>query len=230
MAKYYYGCDEVTKGWPRYFQLCTALEVVHGGKPPTIKTLNTWRVESPKGFAFIMHAVPELSAALVALAASGKSVIDDTVRDAWEQTEARANALAAKAVILHTPFDFMPSESARALISHFGDELAAKSKRVVIWESEGVWPPEESSGLARDHGMLYLTDPFIAHEEERDLGKGDLALEITERGGMRRTFDQFDFEDLLDWTEKNERVFLLMRGQYQWRHAREIQQVFNENE
>ncbi len=228
MAKIYYGCDEVTKGWSRYFDLCTLLEVPHGAKPPSVKTLNTWRVDSPKGFCFAIHVTDVFIAELVKAGDSGASTLTEAMREAWNETIERASALAAKAIIFHTPFGFNPSDNTRALIRAIGDELATDAKQVVIWESEGVWPVEESMQLCIDHGLTYMVDPFLLREDDVEPIGPDRAYSITERGGMRRSFDQFDFEDLVDSTTSANRVFALLRGQYKWRHARELQQVLKE--
>lgn len=228
MAKFYYGCDEVTKGWSRYFDLCTLLEVPHGGKPPSLKTLNTWRVDSPKGFCFAIHATSAFVEALVIAGDAGTSSITDPMREAWAETIERASALAAKAIVFHTPFGFNPSANTRALIGAIGDELGAEAKQVIVWESEGVWPVEESMQLCIDHGLTYMVDPFLLREDAIEPLGQDRAYALTERGGMRRSFDQFDFEDLVDSTSSANRVFAFLRGQYKWRHARELQQVLKE--
>ena len=226
MAKIFYGTDEVTQGWDRYFGVCNLLEIPHNDEAaPTLKTLNSWRVKSPKGFAFAIHATPEVVAGLAKLNEQGVSELDANLREAWTTTLERAHALAAKAIIVETPFDFAPSTNSRALITAFGDELASDFRGVVIWASHGVWPPESTRDLAEAHSMAYLLDPFIAETDEVPFTSGDAAFEVTERGGMRRHFDQYDMEKLIEWTRSYNRVFVLMRGQHAFRHIKELHEA-----
>ena len=224
MSKIYYGCDEVTKGWDRYFGLCNALEVPNVGKVPTVQALNTWRVDSPKGFAFVLHATKEFTEALEELADHGESKLNDAVRKAWTTTLERASALAAKAILIRTSFEFMPSQNTRALMQNFANEFLDNS-RVVMWETSGMWDTETTFNWAKDLGFTYVIDPFLVIEDGLDLFSADVALKVVERGGMRRNFDQFDMEDLLAQFERTNRAFVLFRGRHKWRHARELQQV-----
>lgn len=225
MTRIYYGCDEVPMGWERYFALCDALEIPHSEKFPSISTLNRWRVDSPKGFAFIPHAVPELMPAMMAATARGEGKMTDAVREAWAATEERAQALAAKAILMRTPLDFFPSTGNRQLIEAMGAELLADSKRVVIWEAIGSWPVEESREFAEANGFCFAIDPFIAAQEQIPFTRGDACFVVTERAALRRNFDQFDMEQLVEWAGSYDRAFVLFRGQYKFRHAKELKLV-----
>lgn len=234
MAKYYVGCDEVTKGWSRYFDLCSALEVPwQADDRPTIKTMNTWRVSSPKGFAFIPHVQPAVVDALVAHGARGAKELSADFAELWAPTGDRARALAARAVLVSTPFDFTPTPTNRALLADFGKRLADLGfKTPVIWENTGMWEPEDSAEVARKAGLTYLQNPFSNFEGELQLfGKGgDLALTLSERGGTRRHFDTYDMEQLIDGTMNFDRVYVMLRGQYKWRHARELKLLLDSME
>lgn len=225
MATFYYGTDEVTDGWERYFATCNALEVTHPRQQaPTLKTLNSWRVDSPRGFAFVMHTTPEVADELLRLSDAQRSELSSGLRESWKTTLERAHALAAKAIILETPFEFTPSATSRALMQNFG-KLAEQFRGPVIWESTGVWPVEETRDMAEGLGLAYMLDPFQAREDEVPFTHGDAAFSITERAGLRRHFDGFDFEGLIDASSSYNRAFVLLRGQYKWRHAREFREL-----
>ncbi len=225
MPKIYYGTDEVTHGWERYFATCNALEVPHPRqKAPTLKTLNSWRVESPKGFAFVMHVTPEVVDELLRLAEAQETSLSTGFQEAWKTSLERAHALAAKAMLISTPFEFTPSSTSRALMAEVA-RLAEDFRGPIIWESSGVWPVDETRDMVEELGLSYTIDPFIALEDEVEFTHGDAAFSIAERAGMRRHFDGFDFERLFAKASSYNRVFMLLRGQYKWRHAREIREL-----
>lgn len=225
MAKLYFGTDEINQGWDRYFDVCNAFEMRHPREqPPTLQTLNSWRVNSPRGFAFLMHANPDFVDRLEWLAERDKHSLDDRALTAWTATLERANAVAAKGIIIETPFEFTPSSRSRALMEDVA-KLAADFKGVLIWESHGVWPVEETRDFAESIGLAYVIDPFQTESEGIEFSHGDAVFSITERSGLRRNFDDYDFSRMLRFTESYNRAFVLLRGQYKWRHARELNEL-----
>lgn len=224
MAKYYVGSDEVTKGWSRYYDLCNAFELSWtDDERPAVKTMNGWRVNSPKGFAFIPHVQPAVVDRLVALGAKGSTTFGDD-EALLAPTLARAKALAAKGLLVSTPFDFTPTPTNRKLIADFAAQLrAAGFKQPILWENTGMWDPENSAELAASSGLTLLYNPWGNFDAEfQVLGGDDIALCLTERGGTRRHFDTYDMEQLVEQCDRFNRVFVLLRGQYKWRHAREL--------
>ncbi|MEZ4462542.1 MAG: hypothetical protein R3E66_23010 [bacterium] len=229
MAKYYFGADEVGKGWDRYFALCNAFEVEWAeDDKPSLKTLNTWRVKSPKGFAFVTHTQPLVAQTLVTLGDRGATTFDADFDEVWAATAARAKALGAKAVLLSTPFDFSPSTTSRKLIADFGSKATKACKLPIIWENVGMWSPDSSAEIASSCGMTLLHDPFANFDDEVVvLGQNDAAILLNERAGARRNFDTYEIEALFDATSHFNRVFILLRGRFKWRHAREIKAMID---
>jgi uncharacterized protein YecE (DUF72 family) len=224
MGKIYYGCDELARGWEHYFKQCNAIEldVEQFDAPPKASTLNRWRVDSPRGFAFVLHADRAFTDGLVALGERGAAKLDEQTLQGWETTIERAHALAAKAVLIQTPPEFTPGSVSRGLLEQVAQELAGPAKPAVIWESQGLWQLAATREFARDLGFVYAYDPFIAHREEVPFTHGDTCWVLTERAGLRRQFDQFDMETLARWAEPYDRVFALLRGRFKWEHAREL--------
>lgn len=224
MSSLYFGCDEVPKGWERYFSECNLLELDlddFDAKPKT-STLNTWRVSSPRGFAFVLHASDEFVAELCRLRDAEQTTISDRLRHAWQAILNDAAALAAKAVLLQTPPEFSPGPLSQALMTQVAQELARPAKPALIWESSGLWSMAPTRDFAESVGLAYALDPFIAQRDELGWTHGDACWVITERAGNRRKFDQFDFERLVHWAQSYERAFILLRGRFQWQHAREM--------
>lgn len=225
MGKIYYGCDELTRGWEHYFKLCNALEVdiTSFDAPPKISTLNSWRVDSPRGFCFVLHADPQVTQGLARLSDRGADSLDAAVREGWEKTLERAHALAAKAILVHTPYEMSPGSVSRGLLEQFAEELAAPAKPAVLWQSEGPWQLASTREFARDLGLVYAYDPFMAERDEVPFLHGDACWVLTERAGLRRKFDQFDMERVIDWADNYDRAFVLLHGRFKWDHAKELQ-------
>lgn len=230
MTKVYFSCDEIPRDWGRYSSLCNALEtrLETLDHPPKTETLNTWRVNTPKGFAFLLHAHRDVVCGLTEAAATGKIRLDDATRRGWDATIAQAEALAAKAIVIQTPHGFSPNQTSRAQLDELAKELLPNWNRPVIWEPQGMWDPILTRSFAAERGLILAYDPFIALREEEGLGKGDAAFVINERAGMRREFDRWDFSSLLDELRSHNRAFCLLRGQFKWRHATLFRELLDE--
>lgn len=232
MTHIYYGCDEVPEGWDRYFAQCNALEVDltrWGESPPTIRTLNSWRVDSPRGFCFVLHLDEQATAALLEASRAEEAELGEAFERGWERTLERAEALAARALMLSTPPGFSPNTTNRALIEAIG-ERGAEIKQALLWEPSGPWEPYATRDWAAERGVEVGIDPFLAMREGVEPGRGDVCHILRERAGMRRQFDQFDMEDLLDRLSVYQRAFVLLRGRYQWDHARELRHAIEYDE
>lgn len=221
MTKIYFGTDEIPRHWEQYFGRCNALELdlQKLDNPPRIDTLNRWRVESPRGFAFVLHAEPQVSESLTAAAQRSSTALPDRLRDGWNTTLERAEALAARAVVVKTPVSFGPGNTSRALLEAFGDQLADQFKYPVIWDAAGSWDVESTREFAAEHGLTYAYDPFMAFRDEIGLHHGDGAFVLSERGGLRREFDRRDIQQLIRAVDSYNRAYFLLRGRFQWKYA-----------
>lgn len=227
MARYFYGCDEITEGWERYFELCNALELDLGtfDETPKIETLNSWRVDSPRNFCFTVHLRPEIGRYL---ARADGDIPDDLseypqmVREAWDVTSDRADALAARALVLRTSAEFTPGKASRQRLASLTRALEDETDAAIVWEPSGLWTVDQRCEVAEELGIAPVYDPFVAHREGHEFTHGDVGFAITERPGMRRQYDTFDFENLIRWTERYDRVFVMLRGRHKWAHAQKM--------
>ncbi|RAL23736.1 hypothetical protein DL240_06155 [Lujinxingia litoralis] len=227
MTKFYYACDPSPGNWGDTFALCNAAEIdlERLENPPKIATLNRWRVDSPKGFGFVLHAPSVIGEQLVGAYERDAQELPLALLDAWKETMERAHALAARAILFSTPMEFRPGTASRALISALGDTLAAQAGRPVIWQAEGIWDVESTLSLARDHHLTLAIDPYLALRDEIELGHGDGAFILNERAGMRREFDRYDLEEMLGAMSSFNRAFLLLRGRFQRKHAEALREL-----
>ncbi len=231
MTKIYFGCDEIPRHWQQYFELCNAIELDlrRFDNPPKKETLNKWRVESPKGFAFVLHADPRVSEGLVQAASSGADEPPSQLVDGWEKTLDDAHGLAARAVLIKTPVAFAPGESSRQALEMFAQNLGDQFSRPIIWEAAGSWETGPTRDWAADHGVTYAYDPFLAFRDEIGLTHGDGAFILSERAGLRRQFDRYDIRGLIDAVQSYNRAFFLLRGRFQWKYAEHFGDLLDYN-
>lgn len=221
----YFGFDEVVYGWERYFDLCNSFELRNAPNPsdnPSVTTLNRWRVDSPKGFAWVLHVDSAVCEELVDAFEAGADLAD-TIDDAIARTEERAHALAAKALIVETPPELPPSDASRRLIAALGQRFAKKSKRPLLWEPSGLWTREDATAVAADAKMALVIEPFILAAEGETLSRQPVAaFRVTERAAARRQFDAWEMEQLATWAGEHERAFILLAGRFKIPHAKEL--------
>lgn len=227
MARHYYGCNSVDKGWEQYFELCNAFEFDPGSyeEPPTIETLNGWRVDSPRNFCFILHAAHRVKRHFAggARVDAQPEEIPDVVERGWETTRERADALAATAVLLPTPSEFRPSEANRQKLRAFSEQVVGDDDPLVLWEPSGIWTLEQMRDFSEELGFAPVYNPFIADREDAGFRYGDAGFVVTERAARRRQFDVFDFEKMIGWTQNYDRLFTMFRGRHKWAHAQNMQ-------
>lgn len=221
MTKIYFGCDEIPRHWDQYFSLCNALELDldRFDNPPRIETLNGWRVDSPRGFAFVLHVDDEVEQGLIEAASSDGDGLPDRLRRGWDRTMEHANALAAKALLFRTPVSLSPGETSRSALDEFATTLAADFDRPIIWEAAGTWDTESTREWAAERGLTYAYDPFLAFRDDIELTHGDGAFVLSERAGLRREFDRYDIRGLIDAVSSYNRAFFLLRGRFKWKYA-----------
>lgn len=222
MTKIYFGCDEIPRHWEQYYSLCNAIELdLHQlDNIPRKDTLNRWRVESPRGFAFILRVDQRVEAELVRLAGAGAETLSDELRDGLEVTTRRAQALAARALSVRTPLSFSPGQTERDLMEQFAEALGDEFDRPIIWETNGPWDTEFTREWAAERGLTYAYDPFLAMRDEIGFYHGDGAFVLSERAGLRREFDRYDVRRLVDQLGSYNRVFFMLRGRFKWEYAK----------
>lgn len=220
--KIYFGLDEIEGGWDRYMDRYTLMEVPETKNPATVETLNRWRVESPRGFAFVLHATREFIAELEAIVDRGDNAPTPALDAAWKAIEERANALAAKGILIETGPEFTPSTRSRELLQHLAERYGSTVKAKLIWASFGLWEAESTRDFAESIGLVYAIDPFMFRQEGTSFSNGDACFLVQERAGSRRFFDQYDFEQMIEWASVYDRVFVLLHGRYKSKHAREL--------
>ena len=229
MPKVYFGCETIPKNWDNYTETCNAVELnlnklkTH----PNKATLNQWRVETPSGFGFMLHANQRVQKGLLDAADRGETELSDQIRRGWESTLDDAEQLAAAAIVIPLGNDFQPNENNRQLLKGVGEQLAGETDRVVIIDTQGPWPVERTRDELNDVGLTYAFDPFLANRDEMEFTHGDTAFVLTERAGMRRQFNLRDIRTMLSWVTNYDRVFTMLRGRFHWPHAKLLSEALD---
>ncbi|MCB9558633.1 MAG: DUF72 domain-containing protein [Deltaproteobacteria bacterium] len=141
--------------------------------PITIKTATRWRNEAPEGFAFALRAwqlithppqgkgYPRLPKGHeVDLSQCGHFMDSLTVQDAYQQTKAVADALAAQAIVFETPASFTPTVEHRQRLTKFFETVERDAAQLLVWRPAGVWQDAEIKRICDDLKLVAATDPF----------------------------------------------------------------------
>lgn len=142
---------------------------------PQVSTTERWRREAGDGFVFTMKAwqalthewssptwnnnrdaIPEEKTDDV-----GSLEPNDTVRDAWDETLARANALEADVVLIQCPPSFDATDEHE---SNIRDLLGSVERDGVsiAWEPRGTWKDdrERVESVCADLDLIHVVDPM----------------------------------------------------------------------
>jgi uncharacterized protein YecE (DUF72 family) len=141
------GQAALTGRLERYAKVFDFLEVRAAPAPPSLGRLRRMRGEAPQGFSFSFVAPPKL----VEL---GASESDPAL---VESTRAAATALAARFVLLRTPYSVAPSGRSRARLARLVDALRGSAPGIA-WEPRGVWTDEDAERAASELGVVLVRD------------------------------------------------------------------------
>jgi len=73
---------------------------------------------------------------------------------------AAADALQARAVIIHTPSDLTPGARSRDLLREYFARLPRVAGRHYVWAAQGAWEPEEAHAVCKELGITRAFDPL----------------------------------------------------------------------
>ena len=146
-SRVHVGQAALTGKLERYAKVFDFLEVRAAPELPSLSRLRRMRSEAPEGFSFSLVAPPKL----VELAAS------EPDPNLVEVTRAAASALAARFVLLRTPFSVAPSARSRSRLARLVEVLGG-SATDVAWEPRGVWTDEDSESAASELGVVLVRD------------------------------------------------------------------------
>jgi len=121
-------------------------------KPGTLAKL---RAQLPSEFVVALRA-PRSAVS----SARGPLRIDTELESALQWLNAAADALQARAVVIHTPSELTPGVRSRDLLREYVSKLPRLPDRHYVWAAQGAWEPEELQRICDDLGLVRAFDPL----------------------------------------------------------------------
>ncbi|MET0387112.1 MAG: DUF72 domain-containing protein [Polyangiales bacterium] len=122
---------------------------------PRPGTLNAMRAALPADFALALRAPRN-----AVVSARGALRVDAELEAALAWSLAAADALQARAVLLHTPSELTPGARSRDLLREYVARLPRVAGRHYVWAAQGAWEPEEQHALCEELGLVRAFDPL----------------------------------------------------------------------
>ncbi|HET8932683.1 MAG TPA: DUF72 domain-containing protein [Polyangiales bacterium] len=122
---------------------------------PRAGTLASMRKGLPDNFVLALRAP---RSAVVSARGPLREDAELSASVAW-MNEA-ANALQARAVIIHTPSELTPGARSRDLLRAYAAQLPRVPDRHYVWAAQGAWEPEEAEALCKELGLVRAFDPL----------------------------------------------------------------------
>lgn len=215
---------------------------------PMERTADRWRREAIKEFEFTLKGWQALTHPASSptwnnyrdqLPSNGDGEVGylqptDAVRTAWNQTKARATALAANVVVLQTPPSFDCTAEYRENLTAFLETID-RDDLAIAWEPRGTWPnhPNEIRRICRNHDLVHIVDLFRAdpldaspiaytrlHGLNDDPYDYDYDYSTTE---LRELADQ-----LAELAETNDRVYCLFNNYEMYSNAATLIEILED--
>lgn len=142
-------------------------------KLPMLKTAQRWRDEVLEGFEFTLKAWQAITHPTSSMTWRkrtdkltekqkqnfGNLRSNKEVRDAWEQTKERAEALGARVCVLQCPARFNCNDRNEKNIRRFLEKID-RGDLEMAWEPRGDWNenPERIESICKDLGLIHIVD------------------------------------------------------------------------
>ncbi len=235
------GCCGWSAARTRYFREFDAIEVQQTFyEPPRLATLARWRQEAPARFQFAIKCFQlvthestsptyrRLRRGLPRPATVGSFRDTPTVRAAWEETVAAAQALGARIVLLQTPASFTPTAEHLANLAAFTCWARRGHGLTLVFEPRGpAWTVDVADRLCRRLRLLRGGDPFTMPPPPAPAQL--LAyFRLHGRGGYRYAFTDADLRWLLLQLRGYTEVWVLFNNMSMWEDARRFRRLLGQ--
>jgi uncharacterized protein YecE (DUF72 family) len=170
------GMCGFTIGAASYYKQFSVVEVQQTFyDPPTLTTLERWRVQAPADFEFTMKAWQVITHRGTsrtyrrlrspfderARAEAGGFQLNTTVLRAWERTVMCAQVLRATAILFQCPASFKSTDENVSAMQRFFAAIDRPEQVRLMWEPRGPWPDDLVSQLCCELGLVHAVDPFV---------------------------------------------------------------------
>lgn len=202
------GCSGFQEARTKYYNEFPLVEVQQTFfQPPPIGTALKWRAQAPGHFEFsikawqlithepINNAYRNLREKLTArsLTRCGHFQASRMVFDAWQRTEAVAQALGAKVIVFQTAKTFLPTPENIKNFRNFFKRIKRKNYHLV-WEPTRKWHLSTILPLCDELNLIYTSTPF----SDESTHKGPIRYyRLKGKNGYRSRYDDQDFKKLI---------------------------------
>jgi uncharacterized protein YecE (DUF72 family) len=188
---------------------------------PRAGTLASMRKALPDNFVLALRAP---RAAVVSARGPLREDAELSAAVAW-MNEA-ANALQARAVIIHTPSELTPGARSKDLLRAYAAQLPRAPERHYVWAAQGAWEPEEAEALCKELGLVRAFDPL----ETPPSGTSDVVYATLRALGHRAGFSYSALADAVTRTLAHgpSEAFISVDAERSFDVAKRLQTLANE--
>ncbi|MEY4580261.1 MAG: hypothetical protein RL701_4964, partial [Pseudomonadota bacterium] len=122
---------------------------------PRPGTLASLRAQVPADFVFALRAPRS-----AVISPRGVLRPDPELDAGLKWLTAAADALQARAVVIHTPSELTPGARSRDLLREYVARLPRVPGRHYVWSAQGAWEPEEAQRVCEELGLVRAFDPL----------------------------------------------------------------------
>jgi uncharacterized protein YecE (DUF72 family) len=232
------GCCGFPMSKREYFEKFPIVEVQRTFyQLPRLNTAVNWRKEAPSSFTFTLKALqlithtpssPTYRRLRKPIPDEKKSAYGSfkntaEVFQAFSETDAIAEALQAKVLVLQSPKSFVPTEdNKKNLISFF--KKIGRRKYLLVWEPRGRWQISEITQICREHGIIHCTDPFYSLPEDIEIAY----FRLHGKGGYRYRYSEKELSQLFDICLPYKEVLVLFNNSNMAEDALRFMEFINE--
>lgn len=228
------GCCGFPVSKKRYFSVFNVVELQKTFyQPPSLKTIQRWRDESPRGFEYTIKAwqvithppesptyrrlgftIPRENSHLYGLFRPTREVFN-----AWQTIREIALLLGSQLVLFQTPASFSPTEENTENLRRFFSSIET-SGLTLMWEPRGSWQEETVKMLCKELSLVHVVDPF----KNTPLWGDVIYLRLHGRNTYRYRYTEEDFKELLRFVEHNKPTYFMFNNVYMFEDAERFRQ------
>jgi uncharacterized protein YecE (DUF72 family) len=232
------GCCGFAASRRDYFSRLRLVEVQQTFyQPPKVATATRWREEAGADFVFTMKAwqliTHEPSSPTYRRLAKpippdrqnrfGSFRDTEEVWEAWETTDAIAEALGARIILFQTPARFTPTAEHRAALLRFFARVPRKG-RLFAFEPRGVWEADLVGALCKELDLLHAVDPL---RDEPATGMDVAYFRLHGPVTGRYRYDDADLHALGEKCARGGEIFCLFNNPEMWKDALRFSEILS---
>ncbi len=234
------GCSGFQEARSKYYNEFQMVEVQQTFlQPPPLGTVFKWRNQAPRDFEFTVRAwqiitheptspsYQNLRETLPARALAGCGFFKPTriVMEAWQRTDAIAEALKSRVIVFQTPKDFTQTPFNIRNFKNFFRRINRK-KYYFVWEPGDKWHPNTIRELCSELDLIYSADPlrpnYVSH--------GPIQyFRLRGKAGFRSRYIEDDFSNIFASVKNGRPTYFVLNNASMLFDARNFQKYVQEH-